>query len=204
MARIAQRASVVDQGLLPFRRRVRATVELAVPFAEVVRDGRICLADLVDASLAGDGGSPRATTGGGRSPRAAPDRGEPPRAAPGPARHARPLLVAVDPQVSRAPGRTGSLGHVHWHALRFRRLLPEMDADILVRPLAAGHSELTVDAAYRPPGGLLGVVGDVVLGRFVSRGTVARFTVRLAQAMADATAGHCTAPAPPTRLAAVS
>jgi uncharacterized membrane protein len=80
-----------------------------------------------------------------------------------------------------------------------------MEADLLARPLLGGRTELVLDAAYRPPGGLLGVAGDVLLGRFVARSTAAAFTARLARAMADATGERpCNAWAPPavTREAA--
>ena len=49
MARNRQGASVADEGLFPFRRRVRCTVEVGVSFAEAERAGRICLAEPVSA-----------------------------------------------------------------------------------------------------------------------------------------------------------
>ena len=166
MARTGQGASVVDQGLFPFRRRVRCTVEVAVSFAEAERAGRICLAGLVTGSLSA-GTAPHGT-------------------AASTLRGSRLLRMTVVPEVSRARGRPGALGHLHWHARRYRRLFPEMEADVLARPLGGGRTELVLDAAYRPPGGLLGVAGDVLFGRFVARSTAAAFTVRLARAMAEA------------------
>ena len=166
MARNRQGASVADEGLFPFRRRVRCTVEVGVSFAEAERAGRICLAGLVTGSLSA-GTAPHGT-------------------AASTLRGSRLLRMAVVPEVSRARGRPGALGHLHWHARRYRRLFPEMEADILARPLLGGRTELVLDAAYRPPGGLLGVAGDVLLGRFVARSTAAAFTVRLARAMAEA------------------
>ena len=166
MASTRQGASVTDQGLFPFRRRVRCTVEVGVSFAEAERAGRILLAELVTGSLS-PGTAPHETA-------AAAQRGS------------RLLRIAVDPEVSSVPGRRGALGHLHWHARRYRRLFPEMEADVLARPLGGGRTELVLDAAYRPPGGLLGVAGDVLFGRFVARSTAAAFTVRLARAMAEA------------------
>ena len=166
MASTRQGVSVADQGLFPFRRRVRCTVEAGVSFAEVERAGRICLAEMVTGSL---------FAGTTRHERVASTLRGP-----------RLLRMAIDPEVSSVPGRRGALGHLHWHARRYRRLFPEMEADVLARPLLGGRSELVLDAAYRPPGGLLGVAGDVFLGRFVARSTTAAFTGRLARAMADA------------------
>ncbi len=174
MARNRQGASVADEGLFPFRRRVRCTVEVGVSFAEAERAGRICLAELVTGSLFA-GTAPRGTV-------AATLRGP------------RLLRMAVVPEVSSARGRPGTVGHLHWHARRYRRLFPDMEADILARPLLGGRTELVLDAAYRPPGGLLGVAGDILLGRFVARSTTAAFAVRLARAMADAAGErHCSA-----------
>ena len=185
MASTRQGASVADQGLFPFRRRVRCTVEVGVSFAEAERAGRICLAQLVTGSLSA-GTAPHGT-------------------AASTLRGSRLLRMAVDPEVSSALGRRGALGHLHWHARRYRRLFPEMEADVLARPLLGGRTELVLDAAYRPPGGLLGVAGDILLGRFVARSTTAAFTVRLARAMADTAGdGRCSAWASPaaTREAA--
>ena len=185
MARNRQGASVADEGLFPFRRRVRCTVEVAVSFAEAERAGRICLAELVTGSLLA-GTAPRGTV-------ASTLRGS------------RLLRMTVVPEVSRARGQPGALGHLHWHARRYRRLFPEMEADVLTRPLGDGRSELVLDAAYQPPGGLLGVAGDILLGRFVARSTTAAFTVRLARVMAEAAGErHCSAwvPSAATREAA--
>ena len=178
MARTGQGASVVDQGLFPFLRRVRCAVEVAVSFAEVERAGRLCLAELVTGSLSA--GTVR------------------PGTAASTLRGSRLLRMTVDPEVSSAPGRPGVLRHLHWHTRRYRRLFPEMEADVLARPLLGGRTELVLDATYRPPGGLLGVAGDILLGRFVARSTTAAFAVRLARAMADAAGERrCSAWAPP-------
>lgn len=174
MARTRQRVLVVDHGLLPFRRRVRCTVEVEASFAEVARAGRTRLAELVSRSLS-PGPRPHETVVS-------------------PLRSSSFLRMAVDPEVSSAPGHPGSLGHLHWHARRYRQLFPDMEADILIRPLFGGRAELVLDAVYQPPGGLLGVVGDVLLGRFVARWTTAAVTVRLARAVAQAAgARQCSA-----------
>ena len=184
MARTGQGATVADRGLSPFRQRVRCAVE-AVSFAEAERAGRICLTELVAGSLSTGTASHRTVASTLRGPRL--------------------LRMAVDPEVSSARGRPGTVGHLHWHARRYRRLFPEMEANILARPLLGGRIELVLDAAHRPPGGLLGVAGGVLFGRFVARSTTAAFTVRLARAMAEAAGErHCSAWASPaaTREAA--
>ena len=40
--------------------------------------------------------------------------------------------MTVDPEVSSATGRPGVLGHLRWHARRYRRLLSEIEADLIV------------------------------------------------------------------------
>ena len=179
MTRTRQRAFVVDQGLLPFRRRVGCTVEVGASITEVARAGRICLAELVTRSLS-PGAAPLGTVVS-------------------PLWGSRLLPMAVDPEVSSAPAHSGSLGHLHWHARRCRQLFPDMEADILARPPLGGRTELVLDAAYRPPGGLLGVAGDILLVRFVARSTTAVFAVRLARAMTQAAKERqCSAWASPT------
>ena len=179
MTRTRQRAFVVDQGLLPFRRRVGCTVEVGASITEVARAGRICLAELVTRSL---------------SPSPAPLG-----TVVSPLWGSRLLRMAVDPEVSSAPAHSGSLGHVHWHARRCRQHFPDMEADILARPLLGGRTELVLGAVCRPPGGLLGVAGDIFLGRFVARSTTAVFAVRLARAMTQAAdERQCSAWASPT------
>lgn len=167
MATSSQRASLSDHGLFPFRRSLGCAVEVEIPFQHVERAVRICLARLVTDSLG-------SVTGQGFKSVASTRRA------------ARMLRVAVDPEISSAHRRPGAVGHLHWHARRCRRVFPVMEADLLARPLPGGRTQLRLDATYRPPGGLLGVVGDILFGRVVARSTAEAFTGRLAQTMEDA------------------
>jgi hypothetical protein len=177
MARTVQGVSLADQGLFPFCRRVRCTVEVGFSFTEAERAGRICLAERVASSH---------STGTASHGMAASTL-----------RDSRLLRMTVDPEVPNARGRPGALGHLHG-LRRYQRLFPEMEADALTRPLLGGRTELVLDAAYRAPGGLLGVAGDILLGRFVARSTTAAFTLRLARAMEEAAGErHCSAWASP-------
>lgn len=180
MGQTQQGSSVVDHGLLPFRRSVTCAVEVPISFAEVERAARICLAKLVTDSLS-------------------PSAERRPGTVASTVRGSRVLKVAVDHAVSSVRRRPGAVGHVHWHARRHGRIFPVMEADLLARPLSGGRTQLVVDGTYRPPGGPLGVVGDVLFGRIVARSTAMHFTGRLAQLMTEAVrGGRCGAWAAPT------
>lgn len=166
MARTSQQsASVVDQGLLPFRRQVRSKAEVPISFGDVERAARVCLTQLVTDSLTSGAGKPEAVVSAFGATRA--------------------LRVVVDSAVSPGSSRRGALGHLHWHAHRLPRLFPAMEAELLARPLASGGTELVLDATYQPPGGLLGVIGDVLIGRVVARSAARTFTGRLAHTVTD-------------------
>lgn len=167
MASTRQSASVSDQGLLAFRRHVECATEVSLSFEEVERAARVCLGQLVPDSLS-VAAAPRLKTVA-------------------PMRHGfRAPRVVVQPEVSSARTHNGAVGHVHWYARRFRRLFPVMEADLVARPLSGGCTQLVLEATYRPPGGLLGVVGDALFGRVVARSTAEAFTSHLAQAMEGA------------------
>lgn len=103
----------------------------------------------------------------------------------------RRLKVAVEPEVSSDRAHSGALGHVHWHARRLQRLVPDMEADLIVEPLSGGRTRLILEVTYRPPGGLLGAVGDGLVGRVVARSTADAFVGRLAQSVERAVREHC-------------
>lgn len=170
MATSSQNASVSDQGLLPFRRRIQCTTEVSLSFDEVERAARVCLGQLVPEVLS--------DTAASDSTMVAPMR-----------RGLRALKVAVEPEVSTARTRAGVVGHVHWHAGRLRRFVPVMEADLVARPLSGRRTRLILEASYRPPGGVLGVIGDVLIGRLIARETAKAFTDHLAQAMEHAVRG---------------
>lgn len=163
----------VDPGSLSFHRQLGSAAEVEIPFDVVARAARVCLAEVVSDALG-------VTTRRGQETVASTRRG------------ARLFRVTVDADVSSARPRSGEIGHLRWHARRFPRVFPELEASVVARPLEGGRTELLLGATYRPPGGLLGIVGDAILGRPVARSTLETFTRRLARSMEDHVRdGHC-------------
>lgn len=165
--------AITEVGILRFRRRVTASSDLEVPYDDVRRAAGTCLPLLLSDPPLGRKGS-------------AADR----------VKVGLPLWmpkVTVEPEVSStARARSGAAGHIHWHAVRYRWLFPEMEADVFVRPLGSGRTRLVLDADYRPPGGMLGIAGDLLVGRLVARSTLAAFTARLRRTMEEASKdGRC-------------
>jgi hypothetical protein len=70
-----------------------------------------------------------------------------------------------------------------WRARHLQRLFPVMNAGIRVHATAQGHSELVFDGNYRPPLGLAGVLGDVLVGHRVAQATAEAFLDDLAIAI---------------------
>jgi len=161
---------VSDQGLFPFSRRVGSAMEVPLSFADVERAARVCLGQLVTDSLS--------VAAASKSETVAPI-----------GRGFRALRVAVEPEVSSARTRSDLVGHVHWHVRRFPRLFPVMEADLVARPLSGERTQPVLEASYRPPGRVLGVVGDV-LGRVVARSTAEAFIELLGHTMERAVAGR--------------
>ncbi len=69
---------------------------------------------------------------------------------------------------------------IRWRAAALEGFFPEMSADLHVQPHSSGGASLVLDARYRPPGGLLGLLVDQLLGRFVAATTAQQFLERLA------------------------
>ncbi|MGH9047530.1 MAG: hypothetical protein ACRDVW_09500 [Acidimicrobiales bacterium] len=178
-----QRVAVSEHGLLPFARELHCSIEVAVPYEDVARSARVCLSELVTEVSSSD---PRPL---GHLQTMVSTR-----------RWSRVLRVAVEPELSASyHRRSGVLAHLHWHALRFRWLFPVMESDLRARPLGP-RTELVLDATYHPPGGIMGVLGDVLVGRLVARSTTEAFIGRLARALEDAVAeGRCGAAPQHTR-----
>ena len=181
MARTRQRAFLVDQGFLLFRRCVRCITDVWAFFAEVARAERICLTEMVTRSLSL-----------GRAPH---------RTVTSTLQCSSRLQIAVDSEASSASGHPGLLGHLRRHARRYRHLFSEMEADIIARTLSGWRTEPVLDAAYGPSGDLLDIAGDILLGRFVARSTTAVLAVRLGRAMAQAVSERqCSAWTSPTAI----
>ena len=129
-------------------------------------------------------------------------------AAPG-GRHSRPGFVGLQSRWSgplRVPaivevettGRVGQM-HLRWWSRYLARAFPVMEADLSVRALANGRSQLVLDGEYVPPLGALGVVGDVLVGRRVARSTARALLDSLAETLATGVDGdmkHLDHPAP--------
>jgi hypothetical protein len=64
---------------------------------------------------------------------------------------------------------------IRWTPTRLNRLLPTMEADLKVRSAERGSSELELEGHYRPPLGVVGLVIDRVVGRFVASATAKTF-----------------------------
>ena len=173
MARTRRIASMDYRGALPFRRHVECATVVPLPYRDVERAARVCLGELVaDPLFDAQTPQPKAVARMARMGRGL--------------RGLRGLRVAVEPEVSSPRTRHGALGHVHWHARRLRRLFPGMEADLIVRPLSGGRTRLVLEAASCPAGGVLGAVGDRLVGRVVARSTAEAVIGRLAQAMEQA------------------
>lgn len=58
-----------------------------------------------------------------------------------------------------------------------------MDVDLLARSRTGTSTELVLEGTYYPPLGVLGLAGDLVLGRHVARSTATTFMSGLGRAM---------------------
>lgn len=168
-----QGVAITEVGILRFRRRVTAAADVDLPFDEVRRAVGACLPLLLSGSSLGS-----------QMPEA--DRVRVGLASWMP-------KVTVEPEVSStARARSGAAGHIHWHAVRYRWLFPEMEADVFVHPVSPGRTRLVLDSDYQPPGGMIGIAGDLLVGRLVARSTLAAFTARLRRTMEEAAKeGRC-------------
>ncbi|HLG67338.1 MAG TPA: hypothetical protein VKV36_05630 [Acidimicrobiales bacterium] len=144
-------------GLLPFERTVRASAPVRVPFRDVERAVRLCLAALLQPSASG------AQPTDGRLVVDVHVRG----------RFGRMRVpVVVDVETPRHP-EAGAVAHLRWRARRLPKLFPIMDADLSAHPRLDDGSELALSGSYRPPLGPLGVLGDLVVGRLAHSTTQA-------------------------------
>jgi len=144
-------------GLLPFERSVRASAPVRVPFRDVERALRLCLAALLQPSARG------AKPMDGRLVVDVHVRG----------RFGRMRVpVVIDVETPRHP-EAGVVVHLRWRARRLPKLFPIMDADLSVHPRVGDGSELTLSGSYLPPLGPLGVLGDLVVGRLAHSTTQA-------------------------------
>lgn len=81
--------------------------------------------------------------------------------------------------------QTKTLLPVSWEATGPRSLFPELEADIEVAPLGEARTQLSVNARYRPPFGVVGRAMDRALLHRVAEATLKDFLDRVAEQLAE-------------------
>jgi hypothetical protein len=164
------------RGLLPFRRTVVARREITVSFDDVERIGRTNLTHVVKVA------SPAPTEPIGYELLAGMHMH----------RWFRRVRVPVVVEIESARNwGYGTIAHLRWHAMQHPRLFPLMEADLIAHPISAQRSELVIAGTYQPPFGFLGLLGDLLIGRWVAQSTAETFLYGLGQAIeADVASGH--------------
>ena len=163
-----------SRGMFPFRRTVVASTTIDAQFADVRQAARTRLATLVTEAF-----PPKQEEEGRRDLVA--DLFMDRRARRFPVR----VLIEVEGAYGHAPGL---IAHLRWGSQRHPKLFPSMEADLLARPHTQDCSELIVHGTYHPPYGLIGLIGDLVLGRLVARLTARAFVEELGRTMESAIA----------------
>jgi len=87
------------------------------------------------------------------------------------------LVFALHPDETE-DGRLHDAMLVEWRA--GTRLFPHFHGTLRLRIADVEHTRLTFEGAYRPPGGALGALFDVVLGRWIARATMDEMLGRIA------------------------
>jgi len=64
---------------------------------------------------------------------------------------------------------------LEWHAETGRELFPSMHATLTVYPLSPSETQLDLDGNYDPPLGVLGEVGDRIVGHRIAEASVHKF-----------------------------
>lgn len=172
-------SSGVSTGLLPFHRTIAAVRTLESPYGEVIRGVRVSLTRLVETAFPSSAGRQRYEPVAELSMR----------------RWFRWIRVPVDIEVEDVHHpRPGVIAHLRWRASRHGNVFPVMEADLLARPVVGSSTELTLVGTYHPPLGILGVLGDLLVGRLVARFTAESFLDGLSRALeADIAKGRCLA-----------
>lgn len=102
------------------------------------------------------------------------------------------LRVPVELEWSRSSttrGDNGAVMHLTWRPRRLLTLLPVMEADLTLRAEASSKSELTLLGRYIPPFGLVGLIGDRIIGR-IALASAAAFLEDLASGIEQSFHGH--------------
>ncbi len=64
---------------------------------------------------------------------------------------------------------------LEWHAETAQALFPSMHATLTVYPLSPTETQLDLDGKYNPPLGILGDVGDRIVGHRIAEASVHKF-----------------------------
>lgn len=86
---------------------------------------------------------------------------------------------------SWTPAHHGATIAIRWQATHLSRYFPVMDADLIASPGDGAGCQLILEGRYRPPLGLLGLLSDRLIGRFVAASTARRFVDRLSDRIQD-------------------
>lgn len=90
------------------------------------------------------------------------------------------LRVPVRVESSTPVGKNhGVVISLRWIAIRMSHLFPIMDADLSVHPEGSDECKLVLEGRYRPPFGLLGLILDRLVGRWIASTTARSFLDRL-------------------------
>lgn len=167
-----------SRGLLPFHRTVVARRNLDASFSEVERAVRICLDQVVKVAFPSAAGRDGFDLVADVHTRGLP-------------RWIRmPVEVEIESPRTR---RTGLIAHLRRLPRRYLKLLPVMEADLLARPAPGSSTELVLEGTYHPPVGGLGLIGDLLAGRFVAQSTAEAFIDDLGRQIDVAVAQGCAA-----------
>lgn len=91
---------------------------------------------------------------------------------------AKEVVIAIDPPMM---SRRGLLIPVRWRATGAEALFPRLDGELVVSEADNGHTELRLQATYRPPLGSIGGLMDRVLLARLARATVSDWVDRIVE-----------------------
>ncbi|MDA8312192.1 MAG: hypothetical protein M0Z46_16620 [Actinomycetota bacterium] len=82
-----------------------------------------------------------------------------------------------------ASGSPHAIVHLSWRSSYSAELFPVMEADLGLRPVSENSTELVLSGEYRPPGGIVGLLVDRLVGGRVAVSTAEAFVEDLAAAI---------------------
>jgi hypothetical protein len=91
-------------------------------------------------------------------------------------RHGGALRLPALVELSTPEGHhNGAVIHLRWRARLLSRFFPVMEADLQLHPIAAYETEIALVGTYRPPLGMLGMIGDRLVGSAAATATATAF-----------------------------